>query len=107
MTASLYAAPGQNAHRKDHRMSIVGEPADQAVQNPLTRAGGMLRHLKRPSLWLSGDQDDATDLLAAIKDRQGRLLRDGRHAADPAERAAQPPSPRPLLPDELEVARCL
>jgi hypothetical protein len=93
MTAACIQGPDWtgDAHRNDHR---------------LTRAGGMLRHLERPSPWLSGGQDDATDLLTATEDRPGQLP-DDRRAAYPAERAAQPLSPRPLPLDELEVLPCL
>jgi len=94
-----------DAHRNDHRMTMVAEPVDQAVQNSLTPAGGMLRHMARPSPWLCGAQDDAVDPRAATEDLRGRLP-GGRRSAYPAERAVQPLPQRLLLPNELEVLPC-
>jgi hypothetical protein len=94
-----------DAHRNDHQMAMVAEPVDQAVQNPLTRAGGMLRYLARPSRWLCGAQDNAVDPRAATEDLRGRLP-GGRPSAYLDERAVQPLPPRLLLPDELEVLPC-
>jgi hypothetical protein len=107
MTAACVQRPDWtgDAHRNDHRMAMVAEPVDQAVQNSLTPAGGMLRHLARPSPWLCGAQDDAVDPRAATEDLRGRLP-GGRRSAYPAERAVQPLPRRLLLPDELEVLPC-
>jgi hypothetical protein len=107
MTAASVELPNWTGddHRRDRRMAEVAEPIDQAVQNPPTRAGGMVRHLERPSTRPSGGQDDATDLLTATNDGKGQLPA-GRRAAYPADRAAQPLSPRPLLFDDQEVPPC-
>jgi hypothetical protein len=92
-------------HRNEHRTAGVAEPVDQAVQNPQIHAGRMLRHLERPSRWPSGNRDDATDLLAAIDDRQGRLPA-GRRSGSAVARTAQPSTPRLLLFDDQEVLPC-
>jgi hypothetical protein len=86
-----------DAHRNDHQMAMVAEPVDQTVQNPLTRAGGILRHLARPSRWLCGAQDNAVDPRAATEDLRGRLP-GARRSAYPAERAVQPLPPASFAP---------
>jgi hypothetical protein len=107
MTAACVQHPDWTGdlHRNDHRTADVAEPVDQVVQNPQTHAGRMLRHLERPSRWPSGNQDDATDLLTATDDRQGRLPA-GHRSGSPVARTAQPSTPRLLLSDDQEVLPC-
>jgi hypothetical protein len=94
MTAARVQHPDwtDDLHRNDHRTAEVTEPIDQAVRNRQTHAGRMPRHLERPSRWPSGNRDDATSLLTATDDRQGRLPA-GRRSGSPVARTAQPSSP--------------